>query len=318
MPWLNCERSPVTRATNNTVLGVASLSTTIPIVGGVLLVLFVLMKPEATAGFAFHQRLAFWTAHIGFGLAGLLLASRLLRPHWMLALPVWVAVLLTGIAGAAVLAPVYLFLEVFIPAQLVAEPDDWLDRFAMAGPLQAMLAEFIEVTPVFLAAWFAVNLPLILGRSELDDSRPFGPSDPEGEPLRRRTLEPPEDATESSPSLFERVPRALGRDVVLISSDMHYLHVYTTLGKCMVLGTLRDAAQELAEAGMLVHRSHWVAHAHVQKLARRGSGWSCRLTNGMSVPVSRRNRNKATEWYGRTGNVISLTASQRKSGPPQS
>ena len=93
---------------------------------------------------------------------------------------------------------------------------------------------------------------------------------------------------------------------------MHYLHVHTTRGKCMLLGALRDAAQELGDAGMLVHRSHWVAHEHVQRLVRSGAGWNCEMSNGMRVPVSRRNRARVTEWYGHSGNVVSLPASRRR------
>ena len=93
---------------------------------------------------------------------------------------------------------------------------------------------------------------------------------------------------------------------------MHYLHVHTTLGKCMVLGTIRDVASLLEDAGLLVHRSHWVAHAHVQRIAKRGSAWECVMTNNLRIPVSRRNRAKVTEWYGSAGNVVSIDS--RKAG----
>ena len=299
----------MTKATNHTVLGVASLSTTMPLVAGVLVVLFVFMKPEASAGFSFFERLLFWAAHIVLGLASILIASRLLRPRLMLGIPLWAGVLVTGIAGAALLAPVYVLLEGLVPAHLVAAPDDWLDTFGARGPVHSVLAEFIEVAPTFVAAWFAVNLPLLLGRSEVGKpptDRPPGPAD-----AARTTPDAP-PANDPASSLFSRLPRALGRDIVLISSDMHYLHVHTTRGKCMLLGALRDAAQELGDAGMLVHRSHWVAHEHVQKLVRSGAGWNCEMSNGMRVPVSRRNRARVTEWYGHSGNVVSLPASRRR------
>lgn len=64
--------------TNLTVLGTASLSRSLPLVGGVLIALFVFVKPEATAGLGFVHRLTFWTLHIGLGLAGILAASALL------------------------------------------------------------------------------------------------------------------------------------------------------------------------------------------------------------------------------------------------
>ena len=292
-------QQPRHNGTNLTVLGVASLSTTLPVVGAVLVLLFVLMKPEATSGFAFHERLAYWAAHIGLGLASLVMASKMLRAQLPGRAPQWLIVLATGLIGAAILAPLYLLLEGLVPAHLVDEPDDWLDEFAARGGLQAVIAEFIEVAPVFLAAWFAVNLPLLFGAAESGSEPPQDPDEPA-------------DQSKPEDDIRARLPRAIGSDIVLISSDMHYLHVHTTRGKCMLLGTLRDAARQLGETGMLVHRSHWVAHDHVQRLARRGRNWECVMSNDLRVPISRRNQQKAAEWYGRTGNVVSLTANKAR------
>jgi DNA-binding LytR/AlgR family response regulator len=112
--------------------------------------------------------------------------------------------------------------------------------------------------------------------------------------------------------LFSWLPRIIRQDMILISSDMHYLHVYTTLETCMILGTIRDAAQELGETGMLVHRSHWAAHDHVRRLVRRGRSWECPMTNYHRVPVSRRNQKQVTDWYGRSGNVVPLAAGKAR------
>jgi hypothetical protein len=62
---------------------------------------------------------------------------------------------------------------------------------------------------------------------------------------------------------------------------------------------------------MQVHRSHWVAHRHVQKLVRRGTHWNCLMSNDMRVPISRRNHARAVEWYGHTDNVVSLAEGKR-------
>ena len=87
---------------NSTVLGVASLSKTLPVVGIVLVGLFVFIKPEATAGYGFVERLLFWTVHIGLGLASIVLASLLLRPTLGRAMPLTAAIAVTGLAGAAI------------------------------------------------------------------------------------------------------------------------------------------------------------------------------------------------------------------------
>ncbi len=298
---------------NSTVLGVASMSKTLPVVGVVLIVLFVFVKPEATAGYGFVERLLFWTAHIGLGLASLVLAGKLLRPALGRAMPLTAAVLITGIAGAAMLAPVYAWLERFAPAGPVEEPDSWLDLFAAQGPLQSVIGEFLEVTPVFLAAWFAVNLPLLLARPVFHARPPDTPTGPGGGRVASgQSNETPEAGDDPREQFFALIPRALGQDIIAVSSDMHYLHVHTTLGKCMVLGTIRDAASLLGDAGLQVHRSHWVAHAHVRRIAKRGSAWECVMTNDLRIPVSRRNRARVTEWYGSAGNVVSIAS--RKAG----
>lgn len=305
------------KATNLSVLGAASLSTTLPVVGFVLVLLFVLMRPEATSGYSVLERFVFWLTHVGSGLLSILVASKLVRPRLVRDLPTWLTILLTGLVGAGLLAPLYLLLEGLTPPRLADEPDAWLDFFAMRGPIQAVIAEFLEVTPVFLAAWYTVNLPLLLVRPELDDNPSNGP----GEPGRASTDEPTPKQTpkdqEAREGLYSRLPLAIGRDIVLVSSDMHYLHVYTTLGKCMILGTIRDTAEQLGDKGMLVHRSHWVAHGHVARLARHGRSVVCVMSNGQRVPVSRRKQSEVGEWYGRSNNVVRMpedrpqTTSQR-------
>ncbi len=300
------------RESNSTVLGVASLAKTLPVVGAVLVVLFVFIKPEATAGYGFVGRVVFWTVHIGIGLCSVVLASKLLRPALGRAMPLPAAIAVTGLAGAAMLAPIYVLLEHLAPAGVAEVPDSWLDAFAAAGLLQSVVAEFIEVAPMFLAAWFAVNLPLLLSRPVVEDSSPDMPGGPDGGGTASRGNEPPDNDDGPREQFFSLIPQALGRDIIALSSDMHYLHVHTTLGKCMVLGALRDAASLLDEAGLLVHRSHWVAHAHVRRIAKRGSSWECVMSNDLRIPVSRRNRSRVTDWYGAAGNVVSLES--RKAG----
>lgn len=292
----------MTTTSNATVLGIASLSRTLPVVALALVALFVLMKPEATAGLGFFERLVFWTVHVGIGLGGILVASRLLGSRLLSTQRVPVAIVITALAAAALLAPVYLALESLQPAQLVSPPDDWLDEFGARSVGHAVLAEFIEVAPVFLAAWCVVNLPLLFdGRRHEASPGDSGPRPDDPPPARREAK-----VADVDDEFFSRLPRSLGRDVICVSSDLHYLHVHTANGKAMILGTLRDAGRALGDSGMQVHRSHWVAHAHVERLGRRGSALECVMSNGLRIPVSRRNRSRVTEWYGRADNVVSL------------
>jgi hypothetical protein len=306
----------MSNGTNNSVLGIAPLARTLPAVGIVLVALFVLMKPEASLGLSFFERLVFWTLHVGLGLVGIAAVSRLARPRGFSRLPLHGTLLLLGLAGALLLAPAYVALEHLLPVGGQEVADSGLDRFAERGIVQEVMVEFLEVMPVFLAAWFAVNLPLVLQKPTLNRNLPKGPPDPDDAPStspERRDGDGGRDRTARA-AFIARLPRAIGDDVIAISSDMHYLHVYTTLGKSMVLGALRDAAEALGEDGMLVHRSHWVAHAHVTRLGRKDANWYCEMSNGARVPVSRRNRNAVADWYGRANNVVTLRARKRSSG----
>jgi hypothetical protein len=295
---------------NLTVLGMAPMWKTLPAVGVVLVALFVMMKPESTAGLAFMQRAAFWTLHIGLGLVSIGLASLLIRRLSRRVMPTWLGILLTGIVGAVVLAPTYLWLESWFPGLASEPPDGWLDTLAQSGPLAAMLAEFFEVAPVYVATWFAVNLPLLFqdyGRSSTSSG---GSDHPPGKSELSGDGGDPSDGAEDS--FLSQLPRAIGKNVVAISSDMHYLHVYTVKGKCMILGSLRDAAAALQGTGMQVHRSHWIAHDHVTRLIRDGSQWQCLMSNDLRIPVSRRKRSQVIEWHGNQARVVSLQSSAQK------
>lgn len=80
----------------------------------------------------------------------------------------------------------------------------------------------------------------------------------------------------------------LGNDVISLSTQDHYLEVTTALGQDLVLGKMADAAERLAGLpGVRLHRSHFAAIKHIQRLRRRGSGYIVILSDGRELPVSR-------------------------------
>ena len=282
------------QASDRTVLGVASLKRALPVIGIVLVALFVAMRPETTRGLGVGARTVFWTVHIAIGMGGVFAASLLVRQRPLSVLPPIVAVLITAVAGAALVAPFYVMVEPLIPVP-AAEPDDWLDQLAAAGWWQSVVAEFIEVLPAFTAAWIAVNLPLVLSRPEMFDPPP--PDDPgpgSGEEGARARL--------ARQRIVDAIPDALGSDVVSVSSDLHYLHVVTVLGKAMILGNLNDIELGFAGQGLRVHRSHWVADRHVLRFQVSGNVAQCVMSTDHRIPVSRRKRAEARQRYG-TGGV---------------
>ena len=90
------------------------------------------------------------------------------------------------------------------------------------------------------------------------------------------------------PRFLDRLPHAIGRDLVYLRMADHYVEAFTTEGSDLVLMRFADAIAELEGAdGMRVHRSYWVARAHVTGAERIGGRPTLRLTGGHSVPVSR-------------------------------
>ncbi|MDX1405015.1 MAG: LytTR family DNA-binding domain-containing protein, partial [Woeseiaceae bacterium] len=107
------------------------------------------------------------------------------------------------------------------------------------------------------------------------------------------------------------IPESLGTNVLAISSDLHYLHVYTDLGRCMILGSLRRAADAMGDDGMRVHRAHWVARSAIVKIIKDGQQWYCVLKNDLRVPVSRRKKSTVAGWFGHSTRIVSVTRSKR-------
>ncbi len=68
-----------------------------------------------------------------------------------------------------------------------------------------------------------------------------------------------ESAATESPFL-RRLPQYLGKRLISVSVNDHYVEAVTNRGKHLVLMRFGDALDELRDAGgMQVHRSHWIA-----------------------------------------------------------
>ncbi len=90
------------------------------------------------------------------------------------------------------------------------------------------------------------------------------------------------------PRFLDRLPHGIGRDLVYLRMADHYVEAFTTAGSDLVLMRFADAVAELEGAdGMRVHRSYWVARAHVTGSTRENGRPTLCLTGGHKVPVSR-------------------------------
>ena len=279
---------------NGTVLGVAPIKTSLLVIGGVMSVFCTLIKPEVSAGLSLLPRFAFWVSHIGMGLLGILLASLILSLCWShRQLSLFLTIGLTGMLGTLLATPGLLLLEEFFPEEINPE---WLDIFGQHGWWQALLAEYLQVLPKLLPIWYLVNLPLLFNKPVLHQLPESAEPDVfPGEQARRE-----EELRQRRERLYEKLPEVIGRDIVAISSDLHYLNVHTVLGKFLVLGSLKHYAEAFGDEGVLVHRSNWVAKRHVVKVRTSASGEEayCLMSNGLKVPISRSRKKQVKAVFG--------------------
>jgi len=207
-------------------------------------------------------RIAYWTGAVWVGVAVQGLSFRLAR-----------------IAAGRWRLPVWLALAVATP--LAAIP--------IAGVCRgAAIALWPHVTDyVGIGEWYVqtclISTPFAIAYAILD--RP------------RSTLDLPEEAISPSPfggdtdsdrSFLARLPSHLGRDLVALQMEDHYVRAHTGAGSALLLIPLHRAIAELKDVpGLRVHRSWWVARRAVVDCQRDGRNVRLRLSNGIEAPVAR-------------------------------
>lgn len=98
----------------------------------------------------------------------------------------------------------------------------------------------------------------------------------------------PAAASEPGERFFARLPAHLGRELIALEMEDHYLRVHTAAGSALILLRLRDAIAELAGVdGLQVHRSWWVARRSVAGSSVDGRSVRLSLINGLEAPVAR-------------------------------
>ncbi len=90
------------------------------------------------------------------------------------------------------------------------------------------------------------------------------------------------------PKLLERLPDDLGHELLRVSVQDHFVHVYMAGGAEKLRMRFGDALSEVEGVpGLQVHRSHWVAKEAVAGHDQNGGRIFLKLKDGSSVPVSR-------------------------------
>lgn len=159
----------------------------------------------------------------------------------------------------------------------------WLGR-----PIPWLAAPFIFPDNAFLTIVIAVVIGLFV------EQRLHARADTER--ARVAALPQPEAPHASAPDFFRRMPPVLGRDLLALEMEDHYLRIHTALGSDLILLRLRDALAELgSDRGLQVHRSWWVAQGAVASVDRGGGRVALVLRNGLRVPVSKSFRDVVKE-----------------------
>jgi hypothetical protein len=92
----------------------------------------------------------------------------------------------------------------------------------------------------------------------------------------------------SSADPRDRLPPRLGRTVLCLQMEDHYVRVHTPHGSALVLMSLSQAMAGLKDVeGVQTHRSWWVARAAIAGVVEDGRKLRLRLTGGLEAPVSR-------------------------------
>lgn len=247
-----------------------------------LALLFTVLAPKESVASSDVLRFGQWLFQVSVPMVMLIVVHLLLSQSTGFdRLNPWLKLSFSGLLGGLLFAPVALALD------FVLEIDTWpgLDR---PGALLALVAdEALGVMPPILLVWLGINAPQVL---QLDFRQARG--EPFVPPPQQPAASPPaprEAAPQSAPGFLEQVPAALGRDIVYLMAELHYLRVVTPRGKALVLYNLRDAIDELpVESGIQTHRSFWAAFAHIDQVLTRNGQTVLSMRDGSEVPVSRR------------------------------
>jgi hypothetical protein len=259
-----------------------------------LVTLFTLLDPGPSRSLGLLERLLFWLYHVG-GLILVMQSSQsfLSRISPSRHLNPWIQIVIAGLIGAAIFAPIGAWLDGFFGLSEVKEDVN------QPWPYQ-VFDDFTAIAPAAVFCWVGLNAARNLRLPAPNEASPRPPpapqelneaSDPAPVPL---DVQPPGQALgtdEAGPPFWSRVPRALGRDLVALTAELHYLRVETANGNALILYPFGQAVAELAASmsdGSQIHRSHWVAHSHVATIQRDRGRVFCLLNSGTRLPVGRR------------------------------
>lgn len=251
-------------------------------IAAVLGLLFALITPGTGQDWDLLKRLFQWQLQT-LGPMAFLIAVHLLldRLSAFDRLNPWLKLFYSGLLGALLFSPLALLLDVWLVNEIV-ETTNWL---------HAWLRELGGFLPPVTICWIAINAPWLLGfrlkKTSQPDNRILIPNE---------NLNTPDigNKQKSEPAFYSLLPDDIKDELIFLKAELHYLEVATEKGKALILYNLKDAIGEIANyQGFQPHRSFWVSNKYIKSLVKEGRQGKLQLVNGDSIPVSRRNMDKA-------------------------
>ncbi|MFD1196358.1 LytTR family DNA-binding domain-containing protein [Seohaeicola saemankumensis] len=230
------------------------------VVGGMVLIAAVAGPYYTLERLNFAERLVNWGVIIGPSAVLMTFLSAL--AHRVTEAWGWNWALVALLAGIGGILPVLAI--VWLAGGLAA-------GFGIGGPGIATLAAY--VAPSVIGVTLAVNAYIEVQ----DRMTPAAPAMPA-----------PRQPEVVATVLQGKLPHHLGREIVALRAQDHYLEVTTAKGQCMVLMRLGDAVRDLEGVnGMQVHRSWWISLDHVARVEKGANGPEVVMRDGQRVPVGR-------------------------------
>jgi hypothetical protein len=211
-----------------------------------------------------EQRIFYWVGNLWIGFIITAILVRLcLRAAARWDIPTWFAVAVGVAIGSFPLG----YLVIVFSAWF------WTGRYVRAEPILTLYGEILAISEPLAFVLFYLR--------RRTDPHPGQPA-PAPPPAPLLAAPPP------PASFLDRLPPKLGRELLCLQMEDHYVRAHTVQGSDLILIPLRQATAELsAVEGMQVHRSWWVARAAVEGCVTNGRNLALGLRNGLQVPVSR-------------------------------
>ena len=247
-----------------------------------LILLFTLLNPAGTLGVDFGLRLLIWTVQIGILVPTFIIIHiKLQKIQIFDHLNDWYKILLSGLIGC------FFFLPFGLAIDYVTGLDDWSKFRNLSESYTIVINEIGSLFPTAILTWVAINAPRILNFNFSKIS-----------PVEQVKLIPSEQTSnyekqfdfESKNEFLAKFSDKIGTDIIYLMSELHYIRVVTLKGEMLILHNLKDAISELPVdlIGIQTHRSFWVNLKYIEKIIKKKLQSVLILSNGKSVPVSRR------------------------------